>query len=214
MLLSAADADPCPANDSLGARGTPPLEPHGGVRVEVESVASAVEVEGPRETAGPSTQVTIPGVGPSHPHRVEAFERLRRPKQDRAPPSGGTGDHVQAPVDAIDQIHVKMPRSFEHRCVASRAATERVARWVVWLIGLHLDETHPGHDAVIESPGQYPTEELDRLLRRRAGGALPEAVGHELRRCRTGTGAAPSGCTAGSPPDPRPRHAARRGLRR
>ena len=111
------------------------------------------------------TRAQEPGVVEPAPlaHGIEAYGRLEGTNQDRARNSLPLADEVEAPVDAVGAVDVRVPGRAEHRDVAGGPAAVAVRRRVLVVVGLDLDD-RPAH-AVEE---QFRPHELGRHLVHRA----------------------------------------------
>ena len=81
-------------------------------------------------------------------HDVELARRLERSDQNRLGAAGLVADEVQAPVDAVRAVDVRVARCAEHDRVPGRLPAEAVARGILLVVGLDLDD--PPADAVDE----------------------------------------------------------------
>ena len=73
-------------------------------------------------------------------HRLEPVRRLERPHEHGARDALVLADEVQAPVDAVGAVDVRVPGRAEHRGVARGTAAVAVARRVLVVVGLDLDD--------------------------------------------------------------------------
>ena len=131
--------------------------------VEREPVVLAGDPERLTEAARPRAQE--PGVVEPAPraHRVETLGRLEGANQDRARHSLRLADEVEAPVDAVGAVDVRVAGRAEHRSVAGGPTPVAVRRRVLVVVGLDLDD-RPAH-AVDE---ERRSHELGRHLVHRA----------------------------------------------
>src|ERR1700757_3041545 len=98
------------------------------------------------ESAGPAAEESLRVNPATLAHLLEAARRLQRPDQDCAGHSFALADQVQAPVDSVRPVDVGVAGGAEHRGVALRSAAVAVARRVLLVVGLHLDD--PAADAL------------------------------------------------------------------
>jgi hypothetical protein len=70
----------------------------------------------------PRTGGQIPLAAAPSDHDVQALDRIDGPKEHGTGVTDRSGDHVQAPVEAITEIDVSGSRCPEHRSVAARPA--------------------------------------------------------------------------------------------
>ena len=110
------------------------------------------------------------------PHDVDAVHRLERPDQDCCSVSLALTDEVQAPVDAVRPVDVRMAGWAEHRRVPRRPAPEAVSGRILRIVGLHLHD-RPA-DAVHE---QGDADQLRRHVMDAASEELPQNHLEELR---------------------------------
>ena len=101
---------------------------------------------------------------PPRAHLLEPVHRGQRAEQDGARHALTLADEVQAPVQPVRAIHVRVPRRAEHRGVPCGPAAIAVRRRVLVVVRLDLDDL--AADAVHE---QRHAEELRRDLVHRAG---------------------------------------------
>src|SRR6266568_1214576 len=69
---------------------------------------------------------------------VNPVRRLERAHENRFRNSLHTADEIQAPVDAVRAVDVRVARRSEHRLVAFAAATEAVAGRIFLIVRLDL----------------------------------------------------------------------------
>ena len=81
-------------------------------------------------------------------HRVETVRRLERAHEHRVRDALVLADEVQAPVDPVRAVDVRVAGRAEHRGVPLGTAAEAVARRVLVVVGLDLDD--PPADPVDE----------------------------------------------------------------
>src|SRR5215212_721300 len=80
------------------------------------------------------------------PHHLKTRCRLNGPDQDCAAGLRMATDDVEAPMDPVRAIDIRVPSRTKHCGVAGRPPTEAVRGWVFTIIGLRLDDHAP--DAV------------------------------------------------------------------
>ena len=81
-------------------------------------------------------------------HDVETVRRLERADQHRLGAAGLVAHEVEAPVDAVGAVDVRVARRAEHDRVPRRLPAEAVTRGILLVVGLDLDD--PAADAVDE----------------------------------------------------------------
>src|SRR4029079_10214700 len=81
-------------------------------------------------------------------HHVEAVRRLERTNQGRTCHAFGLADEVEAPVDSVRAVDVRVAGRAEHRGVALRPSLVAVAGRVLLVVRLDLDD--PAAEAVHE----------------------------------------------------------------
>src|SRR5687768_3134911 len=96
-------------------------------------------------------------------HHLDTGRRLERAEEDGRADAVFRADDVRAPVDAIRAVDVESSGGPEHRRVAACPASERVARGIVRLVRLRLDDDSA--DAVDE---ERPPDEVARNVARAA----------------------------------------------
>ena len=100
----------------------------------------AIDAEGLREIAGTAAEATSVIDASPFTHALEPRDRLKRPDQHRATGPRGTADEIQAPMDAVRSINIRIARRAEHRPVAIILAAEAVRRGIIVAIRLGLDD--------------------------------------------------------------------------
>ena len=135
-------------------------------------------------------------------HLVEPHRGLERPDQHRGGLALGLAHRVQQAVDPVREVHVGDARPTEQDGVSLRAPDVRVARWVVGVVALDLDD----HASDAAEPQRTP----DQIARH---------VVHRAREERSSSGSPASAApltSAGAAPGPslRPRELAQRAPRR
>jgi hypothetical protein len=97
-------------------------------------------------------------------HLLDAVGRLERAHQHGARDAFTVADEVQTPVDPVRPVDVRVPGRTEHRGIAPGEAAVGVARRVLAVVGLDLDDP-PAH-AVDQ---QRRADQLGRHLVHAAG---------------------------------------------
>src|SRR5207253_2053435 len=85
-------------------------------------------------------QMPIAGVAAPAALLGDPGRRLERPDQGRLRHAFLAADEVEAPVDPVRAVHVRMPGRPEHRLVAQRPAAIGVARRILPVVRLDLDD--------------------------------------------------------------------------
>ena len=113
-------------------------------------------------------------------HPVEAMGRLQRPQQDRRRRALLLADEVEAPVDPVGAVDVRVARRAEHDGVPRRPAAEGVAGRVGRIVGLDLDDR--AADPVDEQ------RDADQVGRDLVDAAREEGRGERVRHPFRGSG--------------------------
>jgi hypothetical protein len=129
----------------------------------------ACDAERLAEPTGPGAEEQRRVEPAAHAHPLETVRWLERPHEHRARHTLLLADEVETPVDAVRAVDVRTAGRAEHRCVAGGAAAKAVARWILLVVGLDLDD--PAPRAVDE---QYRADQVGRHL--------VDAAGEELSR--------------------------------
>src|SRR4029079_8703776 len=117
--------------------------------VERQPVEDACDAERLTELARARAERSL-GLEPPPPtHRVEPGRRLYLARERRLGASLLRADEVEAPVDAVRAIDVGVAGRPEHRGGAGCPPPEAVARGIVLVVRLHLDDG-PAHAADAE----------------------------------------------------------------
>ena len=99
--------------------------------------------EGLTELARPRAQLSQVLHPATLPLQLDAGGRLERANEDRLGIVPAAADEVQAPVDPVRAIDVRVARGTEHRRVAGGAPTVGVTRGVFLVVGLDLHDRSP-----------------------------------------------------------------------
>lgn len=154
-------ADAAAANDGQGG-GTDWFYEEEGISEEIGSIEGAIDVEGPAEQAGAAG---IAG------QVADGFEGT---KENGCAVALGFGHHVQAMVEAVDEVHVGMARGTEHRAVPGGETAGRVGSAVMGAeVGLGFDNAADSEGAM-DGPDDPVSEEVTGDL---GGVALEEGAG-------------------------------------
>src|SRR6266540_3449584 len=126
---------------------------------------------------------------------VDTGRRFQRSDQCRLRNTLLAADEVEAPVDAVRAVNVRVARRPEHCLVARRAAAVAVAGGVLLVVGLDLDDapadavdeqrdTDQVRGDLVDAPCEEATAQHWSV--RRSGGApgTPPRGGHTRRRTR------------------------------
>jgi hypothetical protein len=90
--------------------------------------------------------------------QLDPLDRFRRAQQHRAALSDSAGDDVHAVVHPVGEIDIQVTGLTEHHVVARCSPPEGVARRIVRLVGLDLDD--PGsNDASGKPPCEHTSEQ-------------------------------------------------------
>ena len=127
-------------------------------------------------------------------HELEAVGRLERPDQHRCGAPFLLADEVQAPVDPVGAVDVRVPGRSEHRRVARRAAAEAVRGGILGVVRLDLDD--PAADAVDE---ERDADQLGRDLVDAAGEELDARSFRTAARTRRTCWTTPAACARAGP---------------
>ena len=108
--------------------------------VERESVVLACDAE--RLAQPPRPRAQQPVVADSAPgaHRVEPVRRLERSDEDCVRHANVLADEVEAPVDAVRAVHVRVAGRAEHGGVARGLAAVAVRGRILVVVRLDLDD--------------------------------------------------------------------------
>src|SRR5689334_16499173 len=88
----------------------------------------------------PSTEfprIVEPAPGP---HGLKARRRLKSPDQDCAAGLFTATDDIQAPMDPVRAIDIRVPSGTKHGGIAGRFSAEAVRGWVLAIVSLRLDD--------------------------------------------------------------------------
>ena len=146
-LASAGDPHARTRHHALRRGGVAALEP------EVVTPDQVGPVEGPVEDAERARE---PSGSPTRVPSLDPFERLCGTQQDGRAYAGCARHDVAAVMQAVDEVHVQVPRGAEHRGVARGRTHERVAGRVTGLVGLGLRDAGPQLPAL-----GGPTDQMD-----------------------------------------------------
>src|SRR5665811_303587 len=81
-------------------------------------------------------------------HQLDAVYRVNGSYQNRSAVPALARDGVEAPVHAVDEVHVRQSRQPEEMRGARRESGCRVTRWIVRTdVRLRLDDPSAGHAA-------------------------------------------------------------------
>ena len=123
------------ARDAAAGRNEQLLTPD-----EVDAVVGAANAEGLGEPRRTRAQQSIVSDAAMLSHQLNALDRLGRSKEHRAPLAIPAGHDVHAEVHSIREIDVQEAGGTEHHLGPRGQATERMARLIVFLICLRLDD--------------------------------------------------------------------------
>src|SRR5438105_4915116 len=160
-LGGARDADSRAADDLR--LGLAPTKLKGSL-VEREAVVLACHAERLAEPAGAGAEEAQVVEAASSTHRLHPFDGLDRPQEHGRGDALLAADEVDAPVDAVRAVDVGVPGEAEHRRVARRPAAEAVARRILVVVRLDLDDR-----AADSADEERDAEEVGRDLLHRAG---------------------------------------------
>src|SRR4029078_5814480 len=128
------------------ARGRVELE---GRRVEREAVVLARDVQRLAEAGPARAEEPLVVQSPAGAHPLQPVRRLERADQNRARRALRLADEVEAPVDAVGAVDVRVAGRPEHHGVPLGAAAKAVAGRVLVVVGLNLDAS-----ARADGPGE------------------------------------------------------------
>ena len=111
-----------------------------GRAVEREAVLLAGHPERLAEAAGAGTEAAKVVEAAAGAHLVETVPRLDSAEEDGGRSALLLADKIQAPMHAVGAVDVRVPGRAEHRAVAGRLPSEAVARRILLVVGLDLDD--------------------------------------------------------------------------
>src|SRR5579872_3294098 len=135
---------------------------------EISSIVAAADPQGQSQLARAVGQVfDAARRGSAAPHPREAFQRLQGADQDASRAALRFGDHVQALVHTVDEVHVGVARLAEQHASAGSDAAKGVGRPILKAqVGFRFDDSARGDSAgrrpVHEDRAQQRSCDLDR----------------------------------------------------
>ena len=108
--------------------------------VERQAVVVAGDPERLAEAPGAGAEEALLLEPAPGAHRLEPLRRLERANEHRARDAFLLADEVEAPVDAVRAVHVRVTGRAEHRLVPRRTPAEAVRGGVLLVVGLDLDD--------------------------------------------------------------------------
>src|SRR3954464_8994825 len=136
-LDTSGDANPWSNSDLRLARALLKGERRLIQRQAVMPLADSKRLTEPTRPRTELSYVIEPAPGP---HHLKTRRRLNCPDQDCAAGLVTATDEIQAPVDPVRAIDIRVPSRTKHRGIAGRPPTEAVRGWVFTIIGLRLDD--------------------------------------------------------------------------
>lgn len=131
--------------------------------LEWKRVVTHVDSERGAQLSGAVGEIHVPSRGGTpRPHQLDAGERLDCPHEHRAGKTLIPRDGVEAPVDSIDEVHVRRPRRAIERLGSPRPSGSRVTREVMLAeIRLRFDDA-AARDAVGGVTLKHTSEQISR----------------------------------------------------